>query len=69
MTRGRRALRAEAADHAARVALERQERARLDELGRPVYDLPLLSDGIDLGGLYELAGPAADAGCWHEPGP
>jgi anion-transporting ArsA/GET3 family ATPase len=49
------ALLAEAVDHAARVALERQERARIEELDRPVYTLPALPDGIDLGGLYELA--------------
>lgn len=49
------ALVAEAADHAARVALERVERARIDALGRPVYEVPFLPGGIDLGSLYELA--------------
>ena len=49
------ALRAEGADHAARVALEETERARIAALGRPVYDLPFLSGGIDLAALYELA--------------
>lgn len=49
------ALLAEAEDHAARVGLERAERARIESLDRPVYTLPLLPDGIDLGGLYELA--------------
>jgi Mrp family chromosome partitioning ATPase len=49
------ALLAEAAGHAQRVALEKSERRTLRALGRPTYDLPLLSDGVDLGGLYALA--------------
>jgi anion-transporting ArsA/GET3 family ATPase len=49
------ALAAEARDHAERVALERQERARLDPLGLPVITLPLIDGGIDLTALYELA--------------
>lgn len=49
------ALRAEGADHAARVALEQTERARIEALGRPVYELPFISGGIDLAALYELA--------------
>jgi hypothetical protein len=49
------ALLAEAADHADRVALERQERANIEALGRPLYELPRMSDGIDLGALYVLA--------------
>jgi len=48
------ALAGEAADHAARVALEDTERLRIAELGRPVYELPFLASGIDLGALYEL---------------
>ena len=49
------ALVAEAADHADRVALESRERQRIDELGLPTFTLPLLTEGVDLGGLYELA--------------
>lgn len=49
------ALLAEGEDHVARVALEETERARIAELGRPVYDLPFLAGGIDLAALYELA--------------
>ena len=49
------ALLAEAADHADRVALERQERGNLEALGRPLYELPRVPDGIDLGALYSLA--------------
>jgi anion-transporting ArsA/GET3 family ATPase len=48
------ALLTEAADHAARVHMEEAERAELLTLGRPVYDLPALSGGIDLGALYSL---------------
>jgi anion-transporting ArsA/GET3 family ATPase len=50
-----RLLAAEAADHADRVALEKRERADLGELGRPVYELPLLPETIELGALYRLA--------------
>jgi hypothetical protein len=49
------ALLAEAAEHAERVALEKSERRELKALGRPMYELPLLADGVDLGGLYALA--------------
>lgn len=45
----------EAADHAERVELEREQRAVLAELGLPTYELPLLGDGMDLAGLYQLA--------------
>jgi hypothetical protein len=45
----------EARGHAERLVLEEEQRAILDSLGRPTVELPLLSDGIDLGGLYELA--------------
>lgn len=45
----------DAHEHAQRVNLERRERARLDETGMPLLELPYLASGIDLGGLYELA--------------
>ncbi|MFP5333745.1 MAG: ArsA-related P-loop ATPase [Actinomycetes bacterium] len=48
-------LLAEAAEHATRVALQQRERADLDALERPVYELPFLPEGVDLGGLYGLA--------------
>jgi anion-transporting ArsA/GET3 family ATPase len=50
-----RGLLAEAAEHAERVALEKAGRRTLKALGRPTYELPLLPDGVDLGGLYRLA--------------
>ncbi|GAA2998806.1 ArsA-related P-loop ATPase [Streptosporangium longisporum] len=49
------ALTEEIAEHARRTALERQERLSLEKSARPRYELPLLSDGVDLSGLYELA--------------
>ncbi|MEV6795232.1 ArsA-related P-loop ATPase [Streptomyces sp. NPDC051320] len=48
-------LLAEAADHAERVELEREQRAVLAELELPTYELPLLVEGMDLAGLYRLA--------------
>ncbi|MGB0101184.1 MAG: ArsA-related P-loop ATPase [Nocardioides sp.] len=48
-------LMAQARDHAERRALEDAQRAVVGELGVPVYELPRLPGGIDLGGLYELA--------------
>jgi anion-transporting ArsA/GET3 family ATPase len=46
---------AEAVEHANRVELEQRERIALGELGRATYELPLLSEAVDLGGLYKLA--------------
>jgi anion-transporting ArsA/GET3 family ATPase len=45
----------ETTQHAERVALEARERADLAELKLPVFELPLLHDVVDLGGLYRLA--------------
>jgi len=56
------ALLDEAQQHAARVALEQEERARLHELGRPTYELALSSEGVDLGALYELGGALIEQG-------
>ena len=47
---------AEARDHAERRALEDAQREVVAGLGRPTYELPRLPGGVDLGGLYELAG-------------
>ncbi len=49
------ALLDEVAEHAHRVSLEKRQRRTLKALGRPTYELPLLADGVDLGGLYALA--------------
>ncbi len=52
----------EAAEHAARVALEEAERDELAAAGRPTYELPFLTDSVDLGSLYELAGRLREQG-------
>ncbi|MDQ1675616.1 MAG: hypothetical protein QOC93_760 [Actinomycetota bacterium] len=49
------ALAAEAGDRALRDSLEERLRGELDELDRPMIELPYLPDGVDLGGLYTLA--------------
>jgi anion-transporting ArsA/GET3 family ATPase len=49
------ALLEEAGEHAARVALEKSGRRTLKGLQRPTYELPMLAEGVDLGGLYALA--------------
>ena len=57
-----RALAAEAGEHAQRVALEERERDVLAGLEKPTYELPLLPDAVDLGGLYLLAGMLREQG-------
>jgi hypothetical protein len=52
----------EADDHTRRLTLEARLRKELVAIGRPVLDLPFLPEGVDLGGLYALAGRMADAG-------
>jgi hypothetical protein len=48
-------LLAQAHEHAQRVVLEREQRAEIAALRLPVRELELLSDGVELGGLYRLA--------------
>jgi anion-transporting ArsA/GET3 family ATPase len=50
-----RVLVAEAADRAVRSALQEREKARLAAVEQPRYSLPLLTHGMDLAGLYDLA--------------
>ncbi|WP_233515418.1 ArsA-related P-loop ATPase [Marinitenerispora sediminis] len=45
----------ELVEHARRVRAEGEVRERLATAGRPRYELPYLSDGVDLAGLYRLA--------------
>jgi anion-transporting ArsA/GET3 family ATPase len=52
----------EGKEHAERRALEEEQRERIAELDLPTYELPRLPDGIDLGGLYELAADLIDQG-------
>lgn len=53
---------AEACEHSARVRLESGQRERLQELGRPTYELPALAEGIDLGALYDIAEQLVEQG-------
>ncbi|MGH8794454.1 MAG: ArsA family ATPase [Stackebrandtia sp.] len=48
-------LAAEAKEHQRRLAVESRLREELGQLGRPIVELPLIADGIDLSGLYDLA--------------
>lgn len=45
----------ESVGYAERLELEQNERARLESTGTELIELPYLANGIDLGGLYELA--------------
>jgi Mrp family chromosome partitioning ATPase len=56
------ALLDEAHDHAVRRGLEDAQRKLVKALGVPTYELPRLSQGVDLGGLYELAASLRDQG-------
>ena len=55
-------LLAEGQELAERLALEDEQRARIEQAGVPVYELPRLPDGVDLGGLYELAADLCEQG-------
>jgi anion-transporting ArsA/GET3 family ATPase len=46
---------AEGRDHAERRRLEDSQRALVEKIGIPTYELPKLAGGADIGGLYELA--------------
>ncbi len=56
------ALAGEAADHASRIAIEERGRDALAHLSRPTYELPMLPDAVDLGGLYALAEQLTEQG-------
>jgi anion-transporting ArsA/GET3 family ATPase len=45
----------QAAEHADRVELERTQRERLRAAATPTVSLPLLTQGVDLGALYDFA--------------
>jgi anion-transporting ArsA/GET3 family ATPase len=50
-----RTLVAEGRDHAERRQLEDSQRALVEKIDVPTYELPKLAGGVDMGGLYELA--------------
>ncbi|MEU4084543.1 ArsA family ATPase [Streptomyces aureus] len=45
----------QAGEYAERYTLETEQRSVLAEQGLPLHELPLLAEGMDLAGLYELA--------------
>jgi len=56
------ALLEEGRHHAERRRLEDSQRAVIDALDVPSYELPLLPGGVDMGGLYELAEALTEEG-------
>ena len=56
------ALLEEGRHHAERRRLEDSQRAIVESLGVPYYELPRLPGGIDLSGLYELAEELTEEG-------
>ncbi|MET9493506.1 ArsA-related P-loop ATPase [Streptomyces sp. NPDC006552] len=55
-------LLAQAGEYAERYALEGTQRALLTEAGLPLHELPLLTEGLNLAGLYTLAGELRQQG-------
>ena len=56
------ALQETAAEQAQRLRLEASQRRLVEKMDRPLVELPLDPDGIDLGSLYELAQQIQDQG-------
>ena len=56
------ALAAELGEHATQVLGQREYRRVLTGAGQPCYDLPLITDGMDLAGLYRLAAALQEQG-------
>jgi anion-transporting ArsA/GET3 family ATPase len=56
------ALAAELGEHATGVLSQRERRRVLTATGQPCYDLPLVTDGMDLAGLYRLAAALREQG-------
>lgn len=52
----------ETVEHAARTAAQRESHTDLDSIELPRLVLPMLADGVDLGGLYELAAILTEQG-------
>ena len=55
-------LMTELREHAQQVALQDRERDELLTAGLPHYELPMIPDGIDLAGLYQLAAKLREQG-------
>jgi anion-transporting ArsA/GET3 family ATPase len=55
-------LAAELTERATEALAQREERELLAGSGQPCYELPLITDGMDLAGLYRLAGALREQG-------
>jgi anion-transporting ArsA/GET3 family ATPase len=55
-------LATELREHGAQVTLQNRERAELDAAGQPLYELPFITEGIDLAALYRLAAELRNQG-------
>ncbi len=56
------ALADELAEHARHVELQDRERSELEAAGQPIYELPMITEGIDLAALHRLAAELRDQG-------
>jgi len=56
------ALAEELSEHARHVEIADQQRAELEAAGQPIYELPLILEGIDLAALHRLAADLRDQG-------
>jgi anion-transporting ArsA/GET3 family ATPase len=55
-------LAAELTEHAREALAQREQRELLTKAGQPCYYLPLITDGMDLAGLYRLASALQEQG-------
>jgi anion-transporting ArsA/GET3 family ATPase len=55
-------LAGELSEHARHMELEERERTELESAGQPIYELPLIVEGIDLAALHKLAAELRDQG-------
>ena len=55
-------LAAELAEHSRHVELQDRERTELEAAGQPVYELPMITEGIGLAALHRLAAELRDQG-------
>jgi hypothetical protein len=56
------ALAEELSEHARYIELADRERSELEATGQPIYELPLVAEGIDLAALHKLAAELRDQG-------
>jgi anion-transporting ArsA/GET3 family ATPase len=55
-------LAGELGEHARHIELADRERSELEATGQPIYELPLIAEGIDLAALHRLAADLRDQG-------